>query len=146
MKRLVIFGLVSGLVWAISGTAHGEIIHVPSPPYPTIQAGITAASPGDTVQVAPGTYHENIEMKSGVVIQGAGAGDDPSIHSIIDGGENGSVVTAIGVDSIAKLDGFTIRNGYADYDHGGGMENFHSHPTVTDCTFSEIRGQSTGAG
>ena len=49
-------------------------------------------------------------MKSGVTIQGAGAGDDPLVSSIIDGNENGSVVTAIEVDSTARLDGFTIRS------------------------------------
>lgn len=146
MKRLVIFALASGLVWAISGTAYGKIIPVPSPAYPTIQAGINAASPGDTVQVAPGTYHENIEMKSGVVIQGAGAGDDPSIHSIIDGGGNGSVVTANGVDSIAKLDGFTIRNGYADYDHGGGMHNSEASPIVSNCVFFKNSAGGNGGG
>jgi len=99
-------------------------------PYCAIQAGINAASSGDTVEVAAGTYYENITMKSGVVIQGAGQG-----VSIIDGGENGSVVTATDVDSAAKLDGFTITNGKAT-EYGGGMFNSNSSPTVSNCTFS----------
>jgi len=102
-------------------------------PFCAIQSGIdAAASSGDTVktvQVAAGTYSENITMKSGVVIQGAGQG-----VSIIDGGDNGSVVTATDVDSAAKLDGFTITNGY--YANGGGMNNSNSSPTVSNCTFS----------
>jgi len=133
MKRLVLLVVVLGFVCLLASAAFGKIIQVPTE-YSTIQAGIDAAFSGDTVQVAPGTYSENITMKSGVVIQGAGAGDNPSIHSIIDGGGSGSVVTAKGVDSAAKLDGFTITNGY--YANGGGMNNSNSSPTVSNCTFS----------
>ena len=107
----------------------------PADPFCSIQAGIDAASSGDTVQVDAGTYLENITMKSGVVIQGAGQG-----VSIIDGGATGSVVTANGVDSEAKLDGFTITNGQGLYD-GGGMYNLNSSPTVSNCTFA---GNSAG--
>ena len=134
-------------------------------PFCSIQSGINAASSGDTVQVAAGTYNENISMKSAVVIQGAGQG-----VSIIDGGGSGSVVTAIGIDSAATLDGFTITNGAASFgagmhnesssatvtnctfsgntaDYGGGMYNVNaSSPTVTNCTFTENLASGTGGG
>jgi len=168
MKRLVLVAVVVGFACQFTGAAFGDIIQVPTQ-YPTIQAGIDAASSGDTVEVAPGTYYENITMKSDVVIQGAGAGDDPSIHSIIDGGGTGTVVTAITVDSAAKLDGFKITHGgggqgggmYNDESSptvsncifsgnssgdGGGMKNFRSSPTVTNCTFSGNSATSDGGG
>jgi hypothetical protein len=130
MKRLVLLVAVLGFACLFTGTAFADIRNVPAE-YSTIQAGIDAASSGDTVQVAPGTYHENITMKSGVVIQGAGQG-----VSIIDGGASGSVVTANSVDSAAKLDGFTITNGKNI--EGGGMRNINSSsPTVSNCTFLE---------
>ncbi len=37
-------------------------------PYLTIGKGISMAIYGDTVQVAPGTYYENITLKSGVIV------------------------------------------------------------------------------
>jgi len=73
--------------------------------FATIQAAINAASSGDTVQVAAGTYFENITLVSGVIVQGAGA-----VVTTIDGGGSGSVVT--GADN-STITGFTITGGYA---------------------------------
>lgn len=42
--------------------AQGATIHVPAD-YSTIQAAINAASNGDTIVVAPGTYQENINFQ-----------------------------------------------------------------------------------
>lgn len=61
---LVIMFVLTGVAGPIGATT----LHVPSQ-YPTIQAGISAASPGDTVLVACGTYEETlIEMASGVCL------------------------------------------------------------------------------
>lgn len=50
-------------------------INVPSSAYPTIQAGVNAATPGDTVNVSEGSYSENIVIgKNNVTLKGAGAG------------------------------------------------------------------------
>ena len=114
----------------------------------TIQEGIdTVESPG-SVYVAPGNYNENITMKSGVKILGAGAGFDPDTHSIVDGsGLGDTVVTATNVDSSATLDGFTIANGFG-YSVGGGMHNSQSSPMVANCIFSgnESMDSFSGAG
>ncbi|MDY6833354.1 MAG: PKD domain-containing protein [Chloroflexota bacterium] len=101
-----------------------------------IQEGIDAVSSPGTVHVTAGYYIEKIAMKSGVEIIGAGAGNDTLIHSIIDGGGNGSVVTAINIDSIAMLDGFTIMNGTGTVDYitsGGGFYLINSSPTISYC-------------
>lgn len=84
-------------------TVHATIIHVPGQ-YPTIQAGINVANPGDTVQVAPGTYYENVQMSEGISLFGSGAQ-----NTIIDGGGLGDVVSAIQVSNLV-IDGFTVRN------------------------------------
>ncbi len=95
-------------------------------PFNTIQEGINAALSGDTVQVAPGTYNENIVMKSQVIILGSGA-----YATTINGTGAGSVVVATDVE-LAELDGFTITNGIAE--GGGGIEvHWYSSPTISNC-------------
>ncbi|MGE4485389.1 MAG: hypothetical protein AB7C97_09810 [Oscillospiraceae bacterium] len=47
------------------------IIHVPGD-QPTIQAGISAASPGDTVLVDPGTYNEKIIINKALTLAASG--------------------------------------------------------------------------
>ncbi|MFC1861256.1 S8 family serine peptidase [Chloroflexota bacterium] len=96
--------------------------------FATIQEGIDAVA-GSTVHVAAGAYYENITLKDGVEVLGAGAD-----VTTIDGGGSGSVVTPNNVGSGTILDGFTITNGSAEY--GAGMYNNNSSPTVTNCTFS----------
>jgi hypothetical protein len=107
----------------------------PTDPFHEIQRGIDAASSGDTVEVAPGHYVEllNISFRNAILIQGAGAGDDPSFHSIIDGDGRGPVVTFIGNTSPATLDGFMVTNGNAA--NGGGMWITWGDATVSNCTF-----------
>jgi len=109
-------------------------------PFATITKGIqTVPSPG-TVHVAAGTYGERITLLEG--IQVVGAGQDVTT---INGSGGGSVVTASGVTSATKLDGFTITNGWATY--GGGMCNTnHAEPTVTNCTFPGNTADENGGG
>ncbi len=102
-----------------AGYMSADIIYVPGD-YPTIQQGIDAASAGDIVMVAPGTYVEEITLKADVDVIGAGEG-----LSIIDGGgDQGDVVTAIGVSitNNTKFQGFTVTGAnYGGMPGGGGI-------------------------
>src|SRR3989338_10803330 len=102
-----------------------NIINVPAD-YSTIQEAIDAAGYGDSVLVAPVTYVENIVLKSGVVVQGAGAD-----VTTIQGTGNGSVVSATRVDSTTKIDGFTITGGGNTY-YGGGINCQNSDLVISN--------------
>ncbi len=110
MNRLVL--VVVFLATAVPASA--DIINVPGQ-YPTIQQGIAAAVSGDIVLVAPGRYVEEIQLKAGVVVRGAG--EDKSI--IDGGGDAGDVVSAIGnsIRNDTKLQGFTVMGAA----NGGGL-------------------------
>jgi parallel beta-helix repeat protein len=102
---------------------------------PTIQGAINAANNGDTVLIAPGTYYENINFNGKAVTVTSSGG--PSV-TIIDGGQNGSVVTFDSGETMSSgLNGVAIRNGYASYNgsydsgRGGGIQIMNSSPTVT---------------
>lgn len=79
----------------------------------SIQAAIDAAHPGDTVTVAPGTYHESITLRSGVNVIGSGFGS-----TFLEGIGSNSVVTANYVTN-SRLEGFQITGcGTNTYDAG----------------------------
>ena len=112
-------------------------INVPAD-YTSIQDAIDAASSGDTVSVAAGTYVENIVLKDGVAVVGAGAD-----VCTIDGDGTDSVVVCSDCSSQTRLEGFTITNG--DAYRGGGMYNQErACPIVSNCTF--MNNTTSGAG
>ncbi|MFZ0641361.1 MAG: right-handed parallel beta-helix repeat-containing protein [Candidatus Acidiferrales bacterium] len=99
-----------------------------------------AASNGDTVLVAPGTYVENINFlgKNITVTSSAGAAT-----TIIDGNNNGTVVTFTnGETAQAVLNGFTIQHGAIPPAGGlpNGIEVNSASPTITNNVVTNNRG------
>jgi len=130
MNKVKIYFVI--LLLSVATIVSAGTIHVPGD-QPTIQAGIDAASNGDTVLVANGTYTGTgnrdidfngkaitVKSENGAdycIINCQGTEADPHRGFKFHSGEgNGSV-----------LQGFTIRNGYADGPdfwedrHGGGI-------------------------
>src|SRR5438874_68412 len=125
------YGLSAALMLALaSGANAGSVLHVPAD-RATIQAGIDAASSGDTVLVAPGQYTENINFhgKAITVLSEQGAG-----VTIIDGGALDTVATfASGEGPSSVLSGFTLQNGRASnasFGNGGGVSIRNTSPTI----------------
>ena len=137
MKKVYLFFSAMLLVCAVQA----QIIHVPGD-FSTIQQGIIAASPGDTVLVDEGIYYEQISFlgKKPLMVASRLLMDGDTSHisnTIIDGSQitnsdTGSVVLfTSGEDTTSILYGFTVRNGtrgtkfeipgYPDCRAGGGI-------------------------
>ncbi len=123
MKGYLVTTLISLML--ISGVAYGAIINVPGD-QSTIQAGIDAASDGDTVLVADGTYtgdgNKNLDFggKAITVTSTNGASS-----TVIDCENNGrGFYFHSGETSSSVISGFTITNGFATIlpnNNGGGI-------------------------
>ncbi len=146
-KNSSLFAVLLFLAFSHSGVASAETWYVNAGAtqprdgksfeagFETIQEGIDAASPGDTVIVAEGTYVENIQFKGKNITLGSTEPTDPTVveNTVIDGKRSGSVVAFAGTeDETCVLSGFTIRKGRADHGGGicGGTEFDHTHATI----------------
>ncbi len=110
-------------VLVMATTIRAAILQVgPGQEYSTIQSAINAANEGDVVQVAAGEYVENIVLKTGVNVTGAGA-EKTTVRSW---SESFPMAAVEGADN-ATAQGFTITGGYY------GVRCSSTSPTVTDC-------------
>ena len=107
-------------------------IHVPGD-QPSIQAGIDAASIGDTVLVACGTYYEHdLVMKSRITLLSE-TGEPDCV--VVDAQQNGRVVDCSNTNQATTIEGFTFTGGDGGTwpANGGGMYLSNSRMTVRRC-------------
>lgn len=127
-RQFILFGSICVLFvvvlvepfFRIVNAESGRTIRIPKD-YSSIQKGIDQAVDGDTILVAPGTYHENINFLSKKIVLASHfvLKQDTTIISktILDGSkpankDSASVVSFVsGEDSSSVIIGFTIQNG-----------------------------------
>lgn len=103
---------------------------------PTIQAGLAAASAGDTVLVACGSYAEGtISMKSGVCLRGA-TGSAECV--LLTGGA--PILHCDSVDAATAIEGFTFSAGAPAV-----VCVNQSRPSFSDCRFGGNAASEGGA-
>ncbi len=129
IRGVILFAAVT----LVAAAPFGATIHVPSQ-QPTIQAGINAASNGDTVLVAPGTYTGNgnklISFTSKSVVVKSSGGPDVTT---LDLQGTGPLVDYIeSVATTPALVGFCIRN---TGNSGFTIRCLGSSLTVKNCLF-----------
>ena len=112
-----------------------------------IQAAVDASSDGDEILVMPGTYtytgDQVVDMMGKAVRLHSSDGPEATI---IDGeGARRGILCDSGETSKTIVEGFTITDGYTT-GNGGGMYNYYSSPTLTDCIFTNNTSRSDGAG
>jgi hypothetical protein len=101
-----------------------------------IQLAIDGAVAGDVVAVAAGTYRENLRLKNGVAVVGAG-----SDVTVIDGGRLGSVARLVDCGAGTRLEGFRLTGGLAGF--GGGVRIEGGSPVIR---LNAIVGNSASGG
>ena len=133
--------LFTGL--SVANESEAATIRVPSD-YATIQQAISAASNGDTVIVAPGSYSETVDFLGKDITVTSEQG--PAV-TIIDGHGAGSVVSFKSQETRnAVLSGFTLRGGYTNVFGGGGVAILSASPTIRGNIITDNRVCGSGGG
>lgn len=148
---------IAALVTAgVSGSASAATLHVPSA-YPTIQAGVDAATVGDSVVVAPGTYSDIrfrefadavppfaswaiVFLKAGVTVVGEGGPDATrlEIPASPDGRDIWGAVAIEQTGALFALEGFGVSGQSSDVP-GMTVRNVDS-VAVRHCIFEGLGG------
>ena len=115
--------------WEVSPGSTGACTPA-DPNCATIQAAVNAASGGDTIQVAAGTYAEHVSVGKSLALSGAGAAS-----TTVDGTQSGTVFT-VNPGATVSLSGVTVSNGKGPSFDGGGIHNDRGMLSVTDITVS----------
>ncbi|MFO8009711.1 MAG: choice-of-anchor Q domain-containing protein, partial [Dehalococcoidia bacterium] len=182
MRRIILLGLVllmavsivtAGMVAGDSARAEGSVIYVNASAtgagdgsswedaYTDLQDALSAASSGDEIWVAAGTYvpgterWQSFSMKNGVGIYGGFPASGNPGWEDRDWVENETILSGdigvpgdasdnsynvfyhskqTGLNNSAILNGFIITGGAGD---GGALHNHNSSPTITNCVFSD---------
>jgi hypothetical protein len=118
--------LASHNQWYVDGVHGSNRNDCESPQHAckTVAHAISLVSPGDTVNVAPAIYHENINDPPSVKIVGSGAAT-----TILDGGGQSSVISSTKSSSTVTVSNVTLRNGGGIGD-GGGIYNCGATLTI----------------
>jgi hypothetical protein len=136
-----------GLSLAPTAMATGTERLVPQQ-YASIQSAIDASTSGDTVLVAPGTYHETIRFNGKNLAVRSTGGALVTTIARPDAAPRGPTINFdSGESPLALLEGFTVSNGngvFTDifgcncdgYQLGGGIHIANASPTVRACVIT----------
>lgn len=129
----------AGAVCALPGDASAATIRVDQGgggDYHTIQAGIAAASEGDTVLVVAGTYtgSANRDLDFGGVNLTLAAEDGPGAVVLDCQGAGRGFHLHTGEDTTSVITGLTVVDGYSA-DRGGGLYLDGASPKLVSCSF-----------
>jgi hypothetical protein len=140
--------IIAGLI-LFTITSGADTIHVPDE-QPTIQIGLDMAEDGDTVRVAPGTYHETIHwpyVTTGIKLFGSSEYD-----CFIDGDYDDRILLMMGehIDTTTVVSGFTLEHGSSpggwDIDGGGGISCTLASPKLTHLRVRQCNSVILGGG
>ena len=129
-----------GAAKSSSGPVANGIVGYYVTPFMKIQMAVNAAESGDTINIAPWTFKENVRIDKSLTLIGAGRSS-----TIVDGNKAGSVFTIGGTNPNigVTLSGLMVQNGKAS--NGGGVFNM-GKLTLVDSTLSGNSATNSGGG
>lgn len=97
------------LLVASSTDAASAVLNVPST-YPTIQAALDAAAPGDTIRIRPGTYAEQLSITKHVTIKGAGTSATTirAPATLVEGPNGRTAIITVAGGAAARISDVTV--------------------------------------
>ena len=110
---IVLIGVAAGVLALNRQEQAINLIKVPAD-YPTIQAAINAAKPGDIIQVGTGIYAENVSLDRAVTLTAVtfDAANPVNNTTVIDGGAGTATITiAPNLTQMPIVRGFVIQGG-----------------------------------
>lgn len=117
----------------------------PATAFRTIQHGINAASAGEFVEVAQGTYYERISYNGKAITVQSSSPENWSVidATVIDGSNGGAVVTFSNNEyATSVIKGFTITHGNNAY--GPGINAIYGRPSISFCRITNNTGSWGG--
>ncbi|MFO0826642.1 MAG: right-handed parallel beta-helix repeat-containing protein [Phycisphaerales bacterium] len=150
MQRVLSTASFVGVLASLAASASASVIHVPAT-QPTLKAAIAAATSGDEIVVADGTYSgpDNRGLDFGGKNLFLHSANGPSACIIDCELANRAFSFQSGETEAAIVEGFTILNGKPAAGNGGailvnGVE-IATRPTVRDCVFNNNSAPNGGA-
>jgi predicted outer membrane repeat protein len=130
--------LVAGALAVCASTLAGaSVIHIPAD-QPTIAAGLAAASPGDMLLLADGSYHEHGMI---ITLPVTIASEHGPGYSGIYGDSAGRIFWVEGADGVV-FSGLTVRGGLSDF--GAAVYADSANITIDNCVFTDNHATSEG--
>ncbi|PKL66485.1 MAG: hypothetical protein CVV28_10815 [Methanobacteriales archaeon HGW-Methanobacteriales-1] len=107
-------------------------------PLKTIQTAINKINSGGTIEIAPGTYYESLEISKSLTLNGSGQD-----QTIIDGEQIRRIINISGTPTV-NINNLTLKNGSSDY--GGAINNNGGTLSVSDSVVSSNTALYDGGG